>query len=321
MSSINRIFARPAAARASLALVLAALLCAPASADNRVPDHEIKTAEAALQKAFEGKLVTVKIDMPATSMGIDIRPHTDQPMGFRDYQSRIKSNGIAVRRGETIMVTKLKATSHLIEFQLGGGGYGTFLDALANSGSAGSYQGKSQREKNLELELKSERDPVKRRAMDEELDKLRRDRAREATGTNAEQRLAAQAQAAATREKALQGGSRFNLRFRDGISATDLTPEAVRAALAEWVDFGDEAPKEAPATLSSAPATGGAAPATVHKGSKLAEVAAIWGEPTSSKASTENDMAVLHNTYKKGARILEAMFIEGVLVKYSISEE
>jgi hypothetical protein len=62
--------------------------------------------ETALKQAFEGKRVILKIDMPATSKGVDVWPERDLPVEFSDVANRLKSNGIAIRTGEAQMITK-----------------------------------------------------------------------------------------------------------------------------------------------------------------------------------------------------------------------
>ena len=79
-------------------------------------------SEEALRRAFEGKTVVVKIDMPATERGIDLYPRGQRILNFEDYSGRVKDHGIALRSGTPVMVTKVKVKDDLIEFQLGGGG-------------------------------------------------------------------------------------------------------------------------------------------------------------------------------------------------------
>ena len=94
--------------------------------------------EAVLRQAFEGKVVTVKIDMPATQQGVDVYPLDQMPVDFREVAQRLKDNSTALRIGQQVMVTKVvvKKNSH-IEFQLGGGGYGTFGDKTSTDVSVG----------------------------------------------------------------------------------------------------------------------------------------------------------------------------------------
>ena len=113
-------------------LILAALFSAPVAAQPALGQNE-----SVLRQAFEGKTVTVKIDMPATSRGVDVYPLEAMAVDFREVAQRLKDNSTALRIGQQVMVTKVvvKKNSH-IEFQLGGGGYGTFGQARAGSHEA-----------------------------------------------------------------------------------------------------------------------------------------------------------------------------------------
>src|SRR5258708_13685368 len=102
---------------ASVALMIAGL-AAPAAAQN----------EDALRAFFEGKRVGVRIDMPGTSDGIDLRPEAERPLDYKRYGDRLKQYGIAIRAGDSAVVTLVKVKKDLIEFQLGGGGFGPFGD-------------------------------------------------------------------------------------------------------------------------------------------------------------------------------------------------
>jgi hypothetical protein len=88
----------------------------------------VAQSEAALRKAFEGKRVNIKIEMPATKWGIDVAPGNDPAIDFWTYQHRIKEYGTAIRPGDSVLITAIKVKEKLIEFQLGGGGYGTLFD-------------------------------------------------------------------------------------------------------------------------------------------------------------------------------------------------
>jgi len=285
---------------------------------------DLARAERDLQQAFEGSHVTVLLDMPATAQGIDITPEAEKPLNFPDYQARLKKAGIALKRGEAVMVTKVKVKSKLIEFQLGGGGYGTFFDEKAG-GSGGGPVGKSTREKNLERDLKRERDPGKRRAMEEELDRLRRERQRDERETHAESRQAEALDKDRIRDKALSGGSRFNIRYPDGVTSESLTPESVTAVLEKYVDFRDASgprdDRDGDDRGDRDHRDGGDQGRGIHKGATVAEVAALYGAPVSTSQRTDGGWNVLTNRYRKGTQRLEATFIEGVLVRYTLSEE
>src|SRR5262249_15033712 len=146
-------------------------------------------SEADLKRHFEGKKVKVLIDLPATKEGVDVYPERSQPLDFSDYARRIKQYGIALEEGDRAMITKIRIKERHIEFQLGGGGYGTFGDETSPSVDVGSV-GKSKREKQLEDDIKQETNEARRKKMKEELDDLRRDRQREERRLEAERATA-----------------------------------------------------------------------------------------------------------------------------------
>ena len=93
----------------------------------------VAQSESELKQFFEGKSVLVKIDMPATQEGIDVFPDARRSMDMNQYSQRLKSYGVAIHNGESVMVTRVRVKDKLIEFQLAGGGYGTFGDDTSGS--------------------------------------------------------------------------------------------------------------------------------------------------------------------------------------------
>ena len=73
---------------------------------------------------------------------------------------------------------------------------------------------KTKREQNLEAELKREPDPVRRRAMKEELDDLKARPRRENARNHAAVAEAQETKKANIRQRRLEGGSRFNIRYK-----------------------------------------------------------------------------------------------------------
>jgi hypothetical protein len=196
----------------------------------------IAQSEIKLKQYFEGKKVVVKIDMPATKDGVRVYPYKEQPLDYSEYGDRLKRNGISIREGESVMITKVKWSKDHVEFQLGGGGYGTFGDDTSPNVYVPKTE-KSYREKRLEDDIKKETDPAKKREMKEELEDLKDDREREDARNQAdaaEDRELKQQQIA---EKALQGGSRFNIYFEKGTKPEAVTPKNIEDALEKFVDF------------------------------------------------------------------------------------
>jgi hypothetical protein len=77
---------------------------------------------------FEGKQVVVKMDMPGTQKGVDIYPDRQPTLDTKSYGDRLKQFGVSVQHGDRVMVTKVKVAKDNVEFQLGGGGFGTAMD-------------------------------------------------------------------------------------------------------------------------------------------------------------------------------------------------
>jgi hypothetical protein len=194
--------------------------------------------EAQLRKAFEGKFVVVRMDMPATHKGVDLHTDRDPAVDFSSYSSRIREFGIALREGARVMVTGVRVKKKNVEFQLAGGGYGTFSD---DSGSVYvPTVSKSRREKDLEKEIKDERDGDRRRRLQRELDMLRRDRERENRDREAEKRDLEARKQDEIAQKRLDAGSRVNVWLEDDRLSAVPSPVELRRLLAPVIDFGDD---------------------------------------------------------------------------------
>lgn len=273
-------------------------------------------SEAALKDHFEGRTVAVKIAMPGTEDGVDVYPASDPPLDYPRYADRLKDNGTAIKAGESVMVTKIRVKSKLIEFQLGGGGYGTMGDDTSPSVSV-SDAPKTQREKNLEAELKRETDPAKQRAMKEEVDDLRKGRERENARNRAEVADAQEQKKQNIRQRRLEGGSRFNIRYRKGVPPTTLTPEGVKKALAEYVSFegalADATPLQPAGPEAPPPPTGG----LPRKGMLVAEVDRLLGMPQKTSERPEGRLKVTTRVYSTTGGQISAEFVEGVLIRYT----
>jgi hypothetical protein len=275
-------------------------------------------SEVALREYFEGKSVTMKLAMPGTEDGVDIYPTVNPPLNYPKYAGRLKEHGTSIHPGESVMVTKIKVKSDLIEFHLGGGGYGTFGDETSSSVSVPPAP-KTKREKNLEVEIKRETDPIKKRDMKEELDDLKAEREREDARNRAEVADAQEAKKQNIRQRRLEGGSRFNLRYKGGVPATALTPESVKAALAEYVTFdqtlGQPSPLQ-PGPEITPPAPKGGLP---RKGMLAAEVDRQLGKPEKTSDRKEGRLTVNTRVYSTDDGRVSAEFVEGVLIRFTVT--
>jgi hypothetical protein len=252
--------------------------------------------------------------MPGTEAGVDIYPGTPQPLDYPRYADRLKDYGTAIRAGESAIVTKIKVKSRHIEFQLDGGGYGTMGDETSSSVSTEPAP-KTRREKNIEAELKREADPAKRRSMREELDDLKREREREDARNRAAVAAAQEHRKQNIRERRLEGGSRFNIRYRDQMPGDALSPATVMAALSAYLDFGrlgqDVAVTAEPGTSRGA--------SLLRKGMLLQEVDALFGPPAKTGDRKEGTLAVRTGEYVTSDGRVTAEFVEEVLIRYSLT--
>lgn len=270
-------------------------------------------SEIALKEYFEGRTVTVKQAMPGTEDGVDIYPGTDRPLDYPKYAARLKQYGTALKAGESVMVTKVKIKPKHIEFQLGGGGYGTMGDETSTSVNT-QQAPKTKREKNLEAELKREADPVRKRAMQEELDDLKAEREREDSRNRASVAEAEEHRKQNVRQRRLEGGSRFNIRYRDRVPSEALDPAAVMAALAPYVDF-QQIQKDADQAVPKE------RPAAIHKGMLTRDTDALFGAPVNTSERKEGTLSVLTREYSTPDGRITAEFVEGVLIRYTIKSE
>jgi hypothetical protein len=132
--------------------------------------------ERVLKQFFEGRSVTVRIDMPATEKGIDIRVGLAEPLDAGSLGDRLAQTGASIREGARVPITRVHLKDDLIEFQLAGGGFDWVWDC---QGKVSPETGKSRRERDLEKRLREEDDPARRRELEHELKDARRARERE----------------------------------------------------------------------------------------------------------------------------------------------
>lgn len=299
--------------------------------------------EAALRAAFEGKSVTVKVDMPATSKGLDVYPQESMPVNWREMAERMKEFGTAIKPGQQMMITKVvvKKDSH-IEFQLGGGGYGTFGDYMNSSSSVtATEESESAEERQLKEQIKQAQGPTRRKQLEKELANKRGERERENSRAKAEAAQANEAREANLRLKRAESGSRFNLRYKQGIPPYALTPQGVAEALAPYAEIAGvpaavtgattataptvpgatPANALAPAARTGAPASGSAAIASLKKGLSIAEVEAILGPAASAHEAQEGTMTVMKRSYTVDGRKVSTSFVGGVLIDFSITPQ
>jgi hypothetical protein len=294
------------------AIGLAMVICALAGSAQSDPNG--------IQRYFTGKEVVLKIDMPGTQQGVDLRFNKDEPMNWKEYSNRLKSNGAAIRKGDTARITGVVVKNDRIEVQLDGGGFGTFLDDSSTTVNAKNVD-KSDYEKRLEKQISNTTDPDQKRALQRDLDRERARRRRQEDNNQASAQVASQIKTQQVAENRLRGGSRFNLRWAGPIPADQQTPAAVMKLLASYVSFdapqqpGEPAPAAMQNTAADAPAT-----AQLKRGMKMSEVTALFGQGRQLSESVSNEgLKTQIFQYLSGDQRVEVIYVEGLVVRYSIS--
>ena len=268
--------------------------------------------ENTLKAYFEGRRITLRMDMPGSADGVDIQIDPPRSLDYRKYRESLKRYGVAIGSGDSSTVTMIKVKKDLIEFQIGGGGFGTFGDDTSTSSNIHLLD-KTEREKTLEKRIKDETDRDRKRALQRELNDVRDRRENENRILRAESERIEEAKRQRIAEKRLQGGSRFNLRWSPKVPPT-LTPQDVEKALVEYVDFrnsGDyQDSRSGPGDLS-----------VVRKGMLRDELESAFGRPVERSEKREGSVTVTTLIFDVGDERLTAAFVEDVLIRYTIASK
>ena len=278
--------------------------------------------EAALRSFFEGRRVTLRLDMPGTSDGVDVEVDSSRPLDYQRYGQRLKEDGTAIRSGESAIVTLVKVKNDLIEFQLSGGGFGTFGDDTSTSVTFSRVE-RSTREKELDRAIEDEHDSRRRRQLERERDELREARERENRRIEAERAWAQERKKERVAAQRLTGGSRFNLRY-DGSVPVGIKPAEVMAALQDYVDFtaaGFPAPRPdiALAVAAAGPGRAGSPGEGPRKGLTRADAERDLGRPVQSSERREGSLTVATLVFVRNDQRITAEFVEDVLIRYAIA--
>jgi hypothetical protein len=318
--------------RARLLVSLALILIASSA--------RAQSGDAAIESYFSGKQVVLKIDMPGSQKGVDLRFDKTPPMDWKEYSSRIRDFGVSIRKGDTARVTTIVVKKDMIEFQLDGGGFGTARDDTKTTVEPKVAE-KSSYEKDLEAQIAATDDPDRKADLQRDLDRERARRAREDSANKRDAQAASVAKAEQVADNRMRGGSRFNLRWKGSIPAGADTPDGVMKALAEYVQFGGdsgaavrpaarqnggESPDSgaAPSSALSSnapPAEQDASPtARLKRGMKMSEVADLLGAGKKlSVSGGDNGLETIVMEYLVDDRRVEATYVDGILIRFTIS--
>ncbi len=288
----------------------------------------------AIENYFTGKEVTLKIDMPGTQKGVDLKFENNPPMNWKEYGSRIKQFGAAIRKGDKSRVTSVVVKKDMIEIQLDGGGFGTFGDDTNTKVEAKKIE-PSDYEKQLAKAISETTDEDKKRDLERDLDRERARRDKQNAANERAAQVASEIKAQQVQGNRMNGGSRFNLRWKGSIPEGELTPESIVNLLGEHVDFselqgGGEGRPEPTVQKRSAtelPSAGGQAAdgsptGKLKRGMQISEVSNLLGPGRQlSESTTPEGWKTQVFEYLPGDRRVEVTYVDGLVMRYSISSK
>jgi hypothetical protein len=280
-----------------------------------------------IQNYFQGKRVQLKIDMPGTQQGVDLRFDRGAPMDWKQYSSRLKKFGVAIPKDERATVTTIVVKKDMIEIQLDGGGFGTFGDDTNTTVDAKPVE-KSSYEKQLERDISNTDDPDRKRDLQRALDRERDRRQRQDAANRRAAQVASQIKSQQVAQDRMRGGSRFNLRWTGSIPAEQLAPEAVMKLLAPYIDFSDSGPTKPEATpakvtgsvTNAPPDVAGSATGQLKRGMQMSDVTSLLGQGRKLSESVSNEgLKTQVFEYLPGDRRVEVTYVDGLVIRFSIS--
>jgi hypothetical protein len=229
---------------------------------------------------------------------------------------------VTIHKGDTARITAFVVKNDRIEFQLDGGGFGTFGDDSSTT-VAPQVVDKSDYEKQLERQIADTTDEDRRRQLQRDLDRERARRERQNQDNRNAANVASQIKTQQVAGQRLQGGSRFNLRWSGSIPPNQLTPDAVTTLMADYVGFaGPQQQQVGPAPAMQTVSADAAVPATAQlkRGMKMDEVTKLFGPGKQVSESTSNDgLKTQVVEYTTGSRNVNVTYVEGLVVRYMIS--
>lgn len=277
-----------------------------------VPGVAFAQTEEALKNAFVGRRIVLRVDMPATYKGVDLRFDRDAPFDMKEHSERVASADVSIRQGDSATITHVKVKDDLIELHLDGGGFQNASTRTA------TYVSKTNAQSDLERDLKKETDPERRRRMQRDIDDMERERQRRQERENRETEEYNREARIRDQERALRSGSRFNLRFKKRVPADALTAEGIERYLDPWIDFSGRSGRPSASSSSARPSSGGSG-RDLRKGLSRREAEDMMGRPRRERSCPGDadglDCRIV--TFEDGSEEVEATFVEGVLVRFS----
>jgi hypothetical protein len=194
-------------------------------------------AQAKLTQAFQGKSVSLKVDMPATDKGVDLTAGKAKSIAERSHEKRLKNYGTAIKNGETSVITGVGINGDEVVLELAGGG-APDLDLVARIGPkpegttlTDNRESQARVQANSARALGSDQSNANSTLRYESSTRKRDDAAREAVYyTRRDNEIAKD------RETRLKMGSRFVIKM-DKARMASITPEELTKLLSAYVSF------------------------------------------------------------------------------------
>ena len=267
--------------------------------------------EQALKNFFEGKKIIPVIDLPASTQGINIYPEKTPQLNYGDYGNDLKEYSVGVYSNESIIITKVVVKKNHIRFELGGGGYGGFWDE--SDYVSAPRVAKSSREEELESLIKEESNASRKKELRDQLDFEKKKRQEEQSRIDFEAEQAREVKRLRIAEKRAKAGSRIHIRYDRKIISKDLNIDLILDQLSEFAVLEENG------IVENAPS---AEPKKeIRKGMSWNDANIYLGMPTQASTDNQCDLTIMTCQYEKGNEIIEAKFVEGILVRYSISSK
>jgi hypothetical protein len=165
--------------------------------------------------------------MPGTQKSVDLRFNKTAPMDWKEYSSRIKQAGTAIRKGDQDKLPSFWRKMWL-SFSWRRR-FGTFGDDTTTKVQA-KVTDKSDYEKDLEKQISETTDEDRKIQLQRDLDRERARREKQEAANQRTAQVASQMKAQQVADKRAQGGSRLNLSWSGSVPTGQLTPEIVYEA-------------------------------------------------------------------------------------------
>ena len=193
------------------------------------------SAQNGLKQDLVGKSIAVKIDMPATKLGVNITSGKSAAFDRRKYDRRVAAYGVAIPNGQAVIITGVEVKGDQIVLQLAGGG-APDLDLEKTIGAEPGQREQSSFEKQTRNLLSSPsattNADVLRSAFIYESHKRQQDD----IAYRGEYLVRRNAAIENDRKQRATMGSRFVIKLKS-VDLAAITPEMVKNILADYLDF------------------------------------------------------------------------------------